>query len=47
MSDVPAMISRVSAWTNLVFVAFAILPTRAAPGYLRLERVMLSSGGVG
>jgi len=52
MSEVPAMISRVSAkilfaWTILAFVAFAILPARAAPGDLRLERVMLSSGGVG
>ncbi|MCH7794086.1 MAG: hypothetical protein IH900_02930, partial [Proteobacteria bacterium] len=28
-------------------LAFAVLPARAAPGELVLERVMLSSGGVG
>ena len=52
MSEVPRMISRVSAeiliaCTVFAFVALAILPAQAASGDLRLERVMLSTGGVG
>jgi hypothetical protein len=51
MNEVPAMVSRISfrsllSWTILAVVA-AVAPTRAAPGELTLERVMLSSGGVG
>ncbi len=45
------MVSRISlsslfAWTILALAA-AVAPTWAAPGELTLERVMLSSGGVG
>ena len=51
MSEVPAMVGRISltslfSWIVLALVA-AVAPSRAAPGELTLERVMLSSGGVG
>ena len=51
MNEVRAMVSRNSLsslfpWIVLALVA-AVTPTRAAPGELALERVMLSSGGVG
>ena len=51
MSEVPEMVGRISltslfSWIVLALVA-AVAPSRAAPGELTLERVMLSSGGVG
>ncbi len=51
MNEVPTMVSRIPlkslfSWIVLALVA-AAAPTRAAPGELTLERVMLSSGGVG
>ncbi len=56
MSEVPAMFNRVFfrslfSWAILALSLVAapawMMPARAAPGELSLERVMLSSGGVG
>ena len=51
MNEVPAMVSRNSPRSLFIWIILALVaaaaPTRAAPGELTLERVMLSSGGVG
>ena len=51
MNEVPAMVVRNSLMSLFCWMIFALAaaaaPARAGPGELTLERVMLSSGGVG